>query len=278
MTGVKEVADALLAQKLHCQWITPTHQDYVGALERALLSTEKRRHRESQVVVGLMRIHQFQQSIKHMTSEHDIARLKLDVHRTLLDYVNELEGHLANNGEEYIFFTTRGVFERVTHGYKSMPLLEDVKHAFGFTLSVGVGFGQTANEAGAHARIALRQANDEGGHQCFIVTEDKRIVGPVDTAAPLVYPTAVTDEGLLKKAEAAGMNAVHMQKLMAQVARFDKTHYTATELADVLGVTLRSTHRILLRWLDADLVQTAGVEKTTTRGRPRQVYVLGFLE
>jgi predicted ArsR family transcriptional regulator len=64
---------------------------------------------------------------------------------------------------------------------------------------------------------------------------------------------------------------------MAQAARVGKLDYTAQELAKILGVTVRSTHRILLQWLDAGLVEVIGIEKITSKGRPRQIYRLSFL-
>jgi predicted ArsR family transcriptional regulator len=53
--------------------------------------------------------------------------------------------------------------------------------------------------------------------------------------------------------------------------------YTAHELASVLGVTVRSAHRILLQWMDASLVEIVGEEKVSSKGRPRQIYRLSFL-
>lgn len=69
-----------------------------------------------------------------------------------------------------------------------------------------------------------------------------------------------------------------MSKLAAQIARYGKTDYTAHELAAVLGITIRSAHRILLQWIDAQLVDIVGEEKVATRGRPRQIYRLTFVQ
>lgn len=197
----------------------------------------------------------------------------------LLKYVERLEGHLTNlSGDEFLFVTTRGIFERETRGYKTIPVLRDTKLETGVTLSIGVGFGNSANDAGTHARMALRQSKDFGGDICFIVRENRNVVGPVTWENPLVYDLSVTDSALLEKAKKSGMTATYMSKLMAQVERQNKTNYTAQELASILGITIRSTHRILLQWLDAELVQIVGEERHTSKGRPRQIYRLVFIE
>jgi predicted ArsR family transcriptional regulator len=68
-----------------------------------------------------------------------------------------------------------------------------------------------------------------------------------------------------------------MSKLVAHVTRFGKTDYTAQDLASVLGVTVRSTHRFLLAWLDCGLIEIIGEEKGKSKGRPKQIYRLSFL-
>ena len=278
LTGVMKVAEELTRLHIPNDWVVPTIQDSTVSLERALLSTEKRRNKDSQIVFGVIQIDNYSQLVRTSSSEHDLQRKKLEIQRMLLDYVGCLEGHLTSlGGDEYLFVTTRGIFERETRGYKTLPILSDAKKQMNISLSVGIGFGQSANEAGTHARLALRQSKEHGGGICFIVREDKSVIGPVEMSHPMMYPLTITDESILERAQKAGMTAAYMRKLMAQVARLGKTEYTAAELASILGVTIRSSHRILLQWLDAELVEIVGVEKVSSKGRPRQVYRLCFV-
>ncbi|MFC4075821.1 hypothetical protein [Salinithrix halophila] len=278
MTGIQEVADAIEKEDIPGEWVTPTQQDLIVALERALLSTETRRNKESQIVVGLIQIDGYRRSLDRLSSDHEAQRLQLDLHRTILDYVQQLDGHLTSlGGGEYLFFTTRGVFERETRGYKFIPLLQDARKSTGLGLSIGIGFGRSATDAGSHARLALRQSKESGGNICFIVREDRSVIGPVAMTHPVIYDLSVTDTALLQEAEKAGMSATYMGKLIAQINRYDKTDYTAHELAAILGITIRSAHRILVQWLDAALVEIVGEEKISTKGRPRQIYRLTFV-
>ncbi|UYZ21715.1 hypothetical protein [Mesobacillus jeotgali] len=275
ITGVKMVADELTRLNIPNQWAVPTIDDIIVTLERTLLSTKKRRNRESQIVFGMIQIDAYHEIVNQMTSEHLIQRQNLRLYRMILDYVEQLEGHLTPlSGNEYMFITTRGVFERITQGYKWIPLINEAKKQLKMKLSMGVGFGLSANEAGTHARIALMQAKDFGGESCFIVKEDRSVFGPVEVSAPIAYPLYITDETLLKKAEEAGMSAVYQQKLISLVKRKKDSQFTAHELAETLGITARSAHRIILKWLDAELISIIGMEKMSTRGRPRQVYRL----
>ncbi|WP_163969686.1 GGDEF domain-containing protein [Oceanobacillus halotolerans] len=272
LTGLKVVSEALTEIGIPNEWIVPTEEDIIVTLERALLSTEQRKKLESQIVFGIVHIDNIDQLKRQFTSEQHIQRLYLDVQKSILDYVETLEGYLtALSGNEYMFVTTRGTFERVTQGYKYFPLISDMKQQQ-VQISVGIGFGVSANEAGSHARMALTQAIDFGGEECFIVKEDRSVIGPIDKEAPLTYPLNITDEELLELTEQTNISPYYLRKVLSLIQRQHIDTFTAQELAASLGVTTRSAHRILLAWLDANIVEIVGIEKQQTKGRPRQVY------
>lgn len=278
ITGVESVARRLTAAGAANDWLIPSDQDMSVTLERALLSTESRRIKESQIVVGMIKVDEFGKLVMKRTSEHEVQKLKLDIHRMVLDYVESLDGYLTPiGGDEYLFFTTRGIFERETGGYKTIPLAKDASQSFGISLSFGVGFGTSANEAGTNARAALRKSREAGGNTCFIIREDQTLIGPLEMSDPIQTVLSPTYTGLIRRAEEAGMTSAYLSKLLSHTAKFGKYEYTVHELAALLEITVRSAHRLLLLWIDNGLVDIAGMEKVP-KGRPRQIYRFSFLK
>jgi hypothetical protein len=278
VTAMEPVADRLQELGIPHELLHPSDQDIVVALERALLSTETRRMKEAQIVVGMINVDHFGKLAEQRSSEHEIQKLKLDIHRLVLDYVESLDGYLTHlGGDEYLFFTTRGIFERETGGYKTIPLAKDASKNYGITFSIGMGFGRSANEAGTHARIALRKSKEAGGNTCFIVREDGTIIGPLETAEPIRSALSLTDPALIKRAEDAGMTSAYLSRLLAQAARTGKLEYQVHDLAALLDITVRSCHRLLQQWIDNGLVEIVGSEKVP-KGRPRQIFRFTFLE
>jgi hypothetical protein len=53
LTGVQSVSKELDSLGIQNKWVIPTIQDIIISLERALLSTETRRNKESQIVMGI---------------------------------------------------------------------------------------------------------------------------------------------------------------------------------------------------------------------------------
>ncbi|MHA0858236.1 hypothetical protein [Paenibacillus sp. CMAA1364] len=278
LTGVEQVAQQLTNMQVSNEWLVPSEQDIIVSLERALLSSESRRGKESQIVVGMINVDDFGKLVMKRNSEHDVQKLKLDIHRMVLGYVESLDGYLTSlGGDEYLFFTTRGIFERETSGYKTIPLAKDANISLGISLSMGIGFGISANVAGMNARIALRKSKEAGGNTCFIVREDQTLIGPLEMADPVQTVLSPMDAELVKRAEDAGMTSAYLSKLLNQMARFGKNEYTVHDLASLLDVTVRSAHRLLLLWIDNGLVDIAGLEKMP-KGRPRQIFRVIILD
>ncbi|WP_408007821.1 hypothetical protein ACJROX_24455 [Pseudalkalibacillus sp. A8] len=267
LTGMKVISDALTESNIPNVWVTPTQEDMIVALERALLSTQSRKNRESQIVIGSLHVRPIN------IPKNEAGQLLIRFQHQINSYIEQLDGHLTQiNLNEFSFVTTRGVFERITEGYKFIPIFHGTKDQL--EINIGVGFGFSAFEAGSHARIALMQSKNFEGSTCFIVREDKSVIGPLEMGPPLTYHLSVTDQKLLDKAKEIGASPSYLNKLMAIIQRKKLNEFTAHELAKILNITTRSTHRILLQWLDAELIEIVGTEKITTRGRPRQIYRL----
>lgn len=277
-TGVEDAAEQLKELHVPNEWLLPSDQDIIVTLERALLSTESRRNKESQVVVGMINVDDFGKLVLQRPNEHEVQKLKLDIHRMVLGYVESLDGYsMSLGGDEFLFVTTRGIFERETGGYKTIPLAKDASKSYGLSLSVGIGFGITANEAGTNARIALRKSKEAGGNTCFIVREDATVIGPLEMADPIQSVLAPTEPALIKRAEEAGMTSAYLSRLLSNMSRFGKYEYKVHDLAATLGITVRSAHRLLLLWTDNGLVEVSSLEKVP-KGRPRQVFKFPFLK
>lgn len=276
-TGMRHVAEQLEKAGIPNEWLLPSEQDIIVTLERALLSTESRRGKESQIVVGMIKVDDFGKLVMQRHNEHEVQKLKLDIHRMVLGYVESLDGYsMSVGGDEFLFCTTRGIFERETSGYKTIPLAKDASKSFGISLSVGIGFGMTANEAGTNARAALRKSREAGGNTGFIVREDATVIGPLEMSDPVQSVLAPMEPSLIRRAEEAGMTSAYLSRLLANMAKFGKCEYKVHDLAATLGVSVRSAHRLILLWTDNGLVEISGVEKVP-KGRPRQIFRFPFL-
>lgn len=268
LTCLRRVYGRLRAQGVPCAWLVPSRVAVAEALEKAMLVGESIRARGMQLVVGLVRVHPDEDAVTPLQQQ----RGRLRAYNILLGFVEEIDGHLWHDGgDEYQFFTTRTLFEKSTNFYTSWNLVERFNRA-GVRVSVGVGFGETANRAGASARMALQEAIRNDGNKCYVMTEHRRLIGPLG-AGPVVYEVRSTDPALLDRARELGMAPASLSRVLAVLESLGE-EFTAQEAAAHLEVAVRSANRILGKLEAGGLVQWAGQETPGRRGRPRRVYRL----
>ncbi|USK28207.1 hypothetical protein LIT32_22675 [Bacillus sp. CMF21] len=193
--------------------------------------------------------------------------------KSISEFVSDLEGYMAVlKGNEILFFSSTTGIDEFADCY-IRRLSKKKKGSF----SLGIGIGATAYQAAAHARIALSEAAILGEKSC-LVNEGKQVMSPFEKQFPLTYDLSITSEVLMKEAKQAGVSAAAYNRLRSQISRAGKYTFTANDLSAIMGISTRSVHRKLVRWLDEGLIGLAGVEKLSLKGRPRQLFHLTFLE
>ncbi len=283
LTCVLSVYRLLRAAGVPCSWLVPSRVALEEALEKLLYVAEGVRARGAQIVVGLVRLrgngNGNGNGAGHAAddgSPFKAARLRLKAHELLLSQVEEFDGHLVDSGSgDFQFFTTRAQFEKTTGLYSHWPLVEKLVRA-GLEMSAGVGLGATAGEAGVNARAALDEALRGGGSACFVMLENKRLIGPLGPGA-LAYHVRNTDRILVETAGELGTAVASLQRAMAALGGM-AGEFTARDLAPRLRVGLRTAHRVLRKLREAGYVVEVGQESAGTRGRPRRVFRLGLGE
>lgn len=274
LTFFSDVALKLKELSIPNYLINPSKNDIIVGLERALLSAESRKNKESQVLMGIFSV------INNNKIMCD--KSQIEVERVFNEYAKELDAHISKiSNNEFLMISTRGIFEKISKGYKYLPIFNNLKDIKNIVIQVGFGFGHIAAEAGDHAKIALNQATEFGPNSAFIVREDKLVFGPIkdtDYNPYQKYELSIKDPEIIKKAEKANMSASYLVKLMSKASQYQKKDYTSHDLAQTLELTERSANRILLKWSDAKLISIIGEEKVAKQGRPRRLYHFDFLD
>ncbi|NPV69388.1 MAG: hypothetical protein HPY55_01925 [Firmicutes bacterium] len=266
LTCLLAVYGRLQGAGVSCSWLVPSRAAMEQALEKAMYLAEGARARGAQIVVGLVRA---RSDWKGMT-QFEQQRLRLRAYEILLSHAEEVDGHVVDcGGGEYQFFTTRAEFEKTTSYYTCWPVLEKMAGA-GLDMGAGVGFGITANEAGINARAALEEAVRQRGSSCYVILENKRLIGPLGSC-PMSYDLRSTDPTLVQLARESHMAAVSLNRVAAALSQLGD-EFTAHDLASRLRVGLRTSHRVLSKLLASGYIVEAGQENAGSRGRPKRVF------
>ncbi|MDN4067004.1 transcriptional regulator [Paenibacillus vini] len=259
--------------------VVPTQSAIRDCLNRALLEGKSVRLSSTQIAVGIMNIDNFAKVAKEAASEYEIQRKKIILQQILVDFGEETQSLIKwSDSDEVSFITTRGIIEQVTRKFQDAPLLLEVMERLQWNASIGIGIGRTANEAEGKAKEALLKAKSGGGGNCYLIMQDGIVYGPLGSDLTLEYSARSENPELISMAKKVGLSVGTINKLVSLCRRLGTSTFTASQLAEGFGITLRSARRIMAALEKYEMASIVGEEQPAGRGRPRQIYTLNLEE
>ena len=184
---------------------------------------------------------------------------------------------IETEGNKYLLFTTMQLLDNETNSFKNLDLLYAVQANTNSTISVGIGYGQTANAAKLGANRGMLQASKKGGNMAFIVYDDKKIIGPLASVAPnKESKNPVIDEKFLRIAQTVGISVNTAFKLHCVTSQTGRNEFTVKELAPLFGVTDRTMNRIIEKFVAAGYCKLIGKRILGKAGRPTRIIQLSL--
>lgn len=146
-------------------------------------------------------------------------------------------------------------------------LKENYNKDFFFSL----GIGKTLIESNYNAAIALQYSKDFGRGNGFIYTNEKEIIGPINS----MYTMSLSEyklEYLHEKSKKLGIKKINLYRVLNI---FNKKRVISSEdISNYLNITVRSSNRIISSLLDSNIIIEQKNIPQTKKGRPLKYYSL----
>jgi hypothetical protein len=263
VTCLESVAQRLAALDIPVLVVRPTRSAIAAALRTATLLGTQRRLEDAQLAVAVVEVPTLREAPRRSSPRQPREELRLIVHRLLLQEAQRIKATLSPAGEDcFLVIATRGSLAGATDGFRVPPFTERARTELGIALEVGVGLGQTAQDAEAHARAALARARTYPATRGFALDREGRALlpGPLDPVAV----RAGSHRGLAT-----------LSRLTDQLRQDAGPHVVDAETAGrLLGVTSRTARRLLRALAEEGLAWPLPPTRIPQPGRPRQFYRL----
>ena len=180
---------------------------------------------------------------------------------------------------ESAVISTRNIVEIATETYHTWELLDWMYSNSVYTISVGVGYGETVADAKENAGRALLKAMSQEKNAAYVVLDSEEVYGPFlgkkdvspgKTAGRDPY----LDAKLLKVAEMSNLSVETVYKLHSFVQNRQNRYFISSELATFLNISKRSADRILERLERHGYATVTGRRMHKGSGRPMRVLLL----
>ena len=234
ITCLESVAQRLTALEIPVLIVQPTRSAIQTALRTATLLAAQRRLEDSQLAVAVVEVPTLREASWRPASRQSGEELRLTVHRLLVQEAQRMRATVSPAGECCFLVTaTRGSLSAATDGFRVPPFTERARSELGITVEVGVGLGQTAQDAEAHARAALARSHADPGARRFALDREGHAVLPGPREPALVR--TINPKGLAT-----------LSRLADKLSAGDEARVVDAETAGrLLGVTSRTARRLL---------------------------------
>ncbi|WP_257349782.1 hypothetical protein [Pseudalkalibacillus decolorationis] len=164
-----------------------------------------------------------------------------------------------------------GLSSILTQNFIGCPLYEFLKQELPFTINIGWGIGNSIDEARTNALIANQLSDSREEQASFIITEGEQIIGPLGEGNCLTVSNSLNPE-IEKVSEQTGVASLKIQKILAAMLKKNTNEFSADDLAAYLGISTRSSNRILNKFEEAGTAQVLYKKQQKLRGRPKKIY------
>lgn len=227
--------------------------------------------KNTQVGFEIFEVLDFDELVDRVGIPYGLQHLELKIKSRLLTLCERLNGYLLERGRgSYEIFSSRGVIEQETALLKDViQQLSDIEDV---TMAVGIGFGDTVSSAQLNARRGLSHAKKRDKERIIIVEDNGVLIESVGQSDEIKYVSYSDDKEFLEKLHQGNVSVKTFRKIEAVVRSMGWDSFTASQLADEMGVTERNIRRIISGLSTAGLVENIGDGNAAVRGRPSKIY------
>lgn len=268
ITTLPAVAAKLEEQGTPALVMRPDAMTLRNALNTALLVGGGASLDNERMAIIVVRLPQSLTSTQREHSRASLVELKLSLMLELLPEARRMGAlMMPRDDTSALMFVSMGSLRAATQDLSVMPLVERVRTRLTFEPEIGIGVGRTASEAEKNADHAADLGHDSAGGSVVMIGPDEAMAriphDPSSDVPPTPSPKGLKEVEILRRLldalAAAGQESKNVE---------------AEQVADLLGVTLRTARRYMRDLVSADLAWQLPPTKTQKVGRPPIPYRL----
>lgn len=275
ITGVMNLFKMLQHNNIPCVFMFPAANVILATAEKLRLRYLAQSNRNNQIVVMTVQI-DFPSEysvIKSDEYENIINRMKIS--ECIYLFASKIKAAVVEvNYKEYIVFTTKKILETETNNYENIYLFELIEEKTLRTMSIGIGYGETAQDAKFNAYAGLNKAVGMGGNTGFTVYENGEIKGPLKRKAE--KHQNFLDKKLSNISEKTGISINTIYKIYNAAEKCNNQIFSSKELANLCEINQRSMDRFLQKLEAHEFCETVGKKMTSNTGRASRIIKLTF--
>ena len=264
ITSMEHICRPLLDEGIPCVRIYPANEiilEQIYHLQVLHMSAAKNQGRLATIAISFDYVFDDERDL--YIREWEKMRYQNELKERIYAIAQRLEAAVFEGGSGHFFLvTTRDMVENVfLKGHENAKLLQFGHRSYKYRVWLGIGVGSTMLESRSRAAMALNRAIADRPGTSYLVESEDSHSGPVESWS------GDSPEHRLERFTQQTHLSVSTLRRLARAVPPQMQSITALQLSQRLGITLRSTNRILSRLEEAGCITTVG-KHTEGKGRP----------
>lgn len=211
-----------------------------------------------------------------LSDEYSFMLEKMKIIKEVYKYADRLSASVAEESiYNFILFSTYGALDLETAHFRKFELLNWLERVTCYSVSIGLGNGETAIDARHNAFRAMLRAKNHEQNAAYVLINGQEPMGPYLGDTVQKQPEDLPEEfqRIMSKTNISS-NTIH--RLYTWVLKENIDFFTSKELADGLKMSKRSADRLIEKLLSADLAVLSTEQIKGERGRPTRIIRLNL--
>lgn len=275
ITGVSDLYKKLQINNIPSILMVPVESVILATAEKLRLRHLAQSSRDNQIVVMTIQIDfpSERSIVKNDEYENIISKMKIS--ECIYLFASKIKAAVVEvNYQEYMIFTTKKILETETNGYEDIYLFELIEEKTFRTVSLGIGYGETVQDAKFNAYAGLNRALAVGGNTGFAVYDNGEFKGPLMNKTE--NSQKIVGNRLSNISEKTGISINNLYKIFNAAEKCSNHTFSSKELSLRCEINQRSMDRILQKLEDEDFCEIVGKRMTGATGRASRIMRLTF--
>lgn len=271
ITGLNTVHNNLKKEGIFSFTTFPTTSVIRETFNSLLLKYTSMQNQKSQIVILSIEIDLPSEYSVISQNEYQYLQEKNKVLNCIYSFAEDIKAAVVEaTYNTYLLFSTKSILETQTDNYNKISLLDEVSKNSLNTLSIGIGYGQTAQVAKYNANMGMLKSKTYNSSIAYIIYENNVVVGPIKSSNSN-KDDLVIDSKLSQISNNSQISVNKVFMIYNLIHKYKKDCYTSKELSSLLNISTRSVNRTINKLESCGYCQVIGKKVINKNGRPSRI-------
>jgi len=274
VTALAPVHDRLTSLDIPCVYAHPTIEIISKTINKIRNQYELQKGKSASFAMILIQLIPKQEHSSIRKDDYLYMHEKIKVAEEVYFFAKDTNAAILNDTlDKFIILMNRSDLIDYTNGLQKFYLIDEIHANTNFDILMGIGYGFTPGQAKFNANLAIEKLDSQSRNMAYVVIDSTSILGPLNFLTSTLNEVLRSEEAIfLELSKSSGVSKAILWNLYSLMEKNRKNTFTSAELSKKLGISQRSSSRLLRKMEESQLAKIVNKEVTGTSGRPSDIY------